>query len=580
MILNTHSKIIIKASIFLSLIPLLSSNIMAQSIPLGMPFFDEAVRRSQLMGLVNENVSFMIRPVHPKLALGIENPNGNDSLLYPTDTNQYAKFADTKLLDGKIRFSLLPVYTHTRRNGHHPYGWADGPMIPAKGLQQYISAGVYAKAGPLELQFRPELVRAQNQEFQNPPFRARSIDFPERMGQDPYAENFMGQSFAKLNFGPITAGYSSENIWWGAGVKNSIIMSNNAPGFGHFTINSNKPIKTRSGTLEFQMVGAKLKHSGFKYPLRYTAGEWPPIAANVVVDSSAPEFHSYFNGVTLVYQPKWTPGLFLGATRVVQAVGEPDKISDYFNVLYLSPRNEQLGSGTGALNRNQIVSLSFRYLLTKANAEIYGEVGREDWAWDMEDFLTRPAATTAWMGGIKKLQKLTGKNKWLEIMAEVTKIQAPMDNYLQPSSTQGYSFYTNNNKVGWTNQGQVIGAGIGPGSNMFTVGATYLDGFRTFGLHFERVSHNKDLYYGTIDYLFLGGTNPYFKDISKMYTDWGFLINYHDSYGKLFIGYNVHIMRTYNFQWNYAPDGAAGDFRFTGINAWSLNFELSAVYRF
>jgi hypothetical protein len=99
-------------------------------------------------------------------------------------------------------------------------------------------------------------------------------------------------------------------------------------------------------------------------------------------------------------------------------------------------------------------------------------------------------------------------------------------------------------------------------------------------LHFERVSYNKDLYYGSIDYLFLGGTNPYFKDISKMYTDWGFLINYHDSYGKLFVGYNFHILRTYNFQWNYAPDGAAGEFRFPGINVWSLNFELSAVYRF
>ena len=65
-----------------------------------------------------------------------------------------------------------------------------------------------------------------------------------------------------------------------------------------------------------------------------------------------------------------------------------------------------------------------------------------------------------------------------------------------------------------------------------------------------------------------------------MYTDWGILINYHKSYGKLFIGYNVHIMRTYNFQWNYDPDGALGDFRFPGINEWSLNFELSAVYRF
>ena len=110
MILNKHSKTVV----FLSLIIFLSSDIMAQSIPLGMPFFDEAIRRSQLMGLVNENTSFMIRPVHPKLALGIENPNGNDSLMCPTDTNQYAKFSDTKLLDGKIRLSLLPVYTHTR----------------------------------------------------------------------------------------------------------------------------------------------------------------------------------------------------------------------------------------------------------------------------------------------------------------------------------------------------------------------------------------------------------------------------------------------------------------------------------
>ena len=202
-----NKNISIRASFFLILIYILSSNILAQSIPLGMPFFDDALRRSQLMGLVNEDVSYMIRPVHPKLAFGIENPNGNDSLINPNDTNRHLKFTDTKLLNNKIRISLLPIYTHVRRNGHHPYGWADGPMIPAKGLQQYISAGLYAKAGPLELQFRPEIVRAQNKEFQNPPFRAREIDFPERMGQDPYSKNFLGQSFAKLNFGPVTVGY-------------------------------------------------------------------------------------------------------------------------------------------------------------------------------------------------------------------------------------------------------------------------------------------------------------------------------------------------------------------------------------
>jgi hypothetical protein len=38
----------------------------AQTIPVGMPFFDDALRRAQLMGQVDENVSFMIRPVHPR----------------------------------------------------------------------------------------------------------------------------------------------------------------------------------------------------------------------------------------------------------------------------------------------------------------------------------------------------------------------------------------------------------------------------------------------------------------------------------------------------------------------------------
>jgi hypothetical protein len=78
----------------------------------------------------------------------------------------------------------------------------------------------------------------------------------------------------------------------------------------------------------------------------------------------------------------------------------------------------------------------------------------------------------------------------------------------------------------------------------------------------------------------LGGTNPFFRDISKHFVDWGFLLSHHTSYGKLFVGYNLHILRTYNFQWNYDPDGKAGDFRFPGINVWSLNMEVSAVYRF
>lgn len=550
----------------------------AQTVPLGMPFFDDGLRRAQLMGKVDSTASFMIRPVHPQRALKAGSTWDRDSVLYPGDTNVYGKY--TKWSDAKqhFRVELLPVYIHLRNNGHHPYGWADGAMISAKGMQRYISGGVFMKYRWLEAQFRPEMVTAQNKSFQNPPFRSRSIDFPERMGQGEYKETFAGQSYVKLHVGPISAGYSTENIWWGAGQKNAIIMSNNAPGFGHYTLNTNKPIKTKFGMVEGQMVGGKLRHSGFKYPLRYN-GNWPPIAEDVVVDSAAPKFHTYFNGMMAVYQPKWTPGLSLGVTRIVQVSGEPESIMDYVRVLGLKANGEQTGSG-GGLNRNQLVSLSFRYFMPKSHAEFYGEMGREDWAWDFEDLMTRPLATTAWMAGFKKLQPMPGKDKWLEVMGEVTQIQATMDNFMQPSSLLGYSFYMHGNGVGWTNRGQVMGAGIGPGSNMYTAGLKYLDGFKTYGIQLERVVYNEDLYYGAIDYLYLGGTNPFFKDISKHFVDWGFLLSHHTSYGKLFVGYNLHLLRTYNFQWNYDPDGKAGVFRFPGINLWSVNMEVSAVYRF
>lgn len=584
----------------------------AQTIPVGTPFFEDALRRAQLLGRVDSNVSFMIRPVDPVRALKIQHPFGYDTTLFPLDSNRYGRYTDWVLRQqgdslkgiweflnthnkegepisiGKNwrhgRITLLPIYTHTRFNQHHPYGWSDGPMVPARGLQQYISGGVFVKFGPLEAQFRPEYVWAQNREFQNPPFRQREIDMPERMGQDPYSRRFRGQSYVKLNFGPISAGISTENLWWGPGMKNSMIMTNNAPGFRHFSIHTNKPIVGRYGSIEGQMVMGQLEKSGFEYALRYTPGTWPPIVDDVVpVDVSLAPYHTYVNAMKVVWQPSWTPGLFLGVSRVVQVLGTPERNTDYLRVLYLESRGEQTGSGPDedGENRNQLVSLSARYLFKEAHAEIYGEFGREDFWWDMEDLITRPMPTTAWMAGMRKMYVLPGKDRWLQIFAEYTRLQAPMDNYIRPN-VFGYSFYTHNNQVGWTHRGQVLGAGIGPGSNMTTLGVTYGKGFHTFGVHFERVIYNEDLFFSEIDYLRLNpaAPNPFFLDFTKRFVDWGVMLHHHTSFGRFFVGYQFHLMRTYNFQWNYDPLALQGIFRFPGINKWSMNIEFTTLYRF
>ncbi|MFX9097187.1 capsule assembly Wzi family protein, partial [Acinetobacter baumannii] len=47
-------------------------------------------------------------------------------------------------------------------------------------------------------------------------------------------------------------------MWWGPGSQNSLLMSNNAPGFLHLTLNTRYPIKTGIGNFEFQFISGKL----------------------------------------------------------------------------------------------------------------------------------------------------------------------------------------------------------------------------------------------------------------------------------------------------------------------------------
>jgi len=575
-------------------------DVYGQSVPVGTPFFEDALRRAQLMGRLNSDVSFTLRPIDGVRAMGMYSAHGLDTNYLPLDTNTYSTaldfryniHLDTLVMDpflvvisrgkaipgdpGNIRFSLLPVYLHTRQNTHHPYGWSDGPMVPARGFQQYMSFGAFAKIGFLEMQLRPEFVYAQNRPFQNPPIRYRRIDMPERMGQDPYSSSHWGQSYVKAHFGPMAVGISTENIWWGPGRRNAIIMSNNAPGFTHATIHTNKPINIGIGTIEGQLVGGRLRRSGFISPRRGQGG-WPPIADNVFPDTiNGTQAYGFFSGFTGVWQPKWLPGLFIGGTAVSQLASED--LPSYAQSMYEGFLRARRSDNIGQVGQSGLISLFTRYLFTESHAEVYAEIGRGDWWADFEDFWTMPMYHTTYMAGFRKIYALSGKDRWLELDAEVTKITAPMDNILRAA---GSSMYGHGNGFGWTHRGQVLGAGIGPGSNMQTIGITHGKGFRTFGVHFERVSYNEDLFYTQMDFLNLGdGTNPFLVDFTKKFIDLGVILSYHNAFGKLNLGGKLHFLQTFNFQHVYAPDGVPDGFRFPGINVRSINLELSMVYRF
>ncbi len=69
------------------------------------------------------------------------------------------------------------------------------------------------------------------------------------------------------------------------------------------------------------MLGGKLRPSGFKYPLRYTAGEWPPIAGDVVVDSLGPRVLFLFYRYQREYiNQSGCPDYFLGHLELFKLV--------------------------------------------------------------------------------------------------------------------------------------------------------------------------------------------------------------------------------------------------------------------
>jgi len=86
-------------------------------------------------------------------------------------------------------------------------------------------------------------------------------------------------------------------------------MTNNAAGFLHVALQTNKPIVSKWGTFEAQMVFGKLDNSTIFPP------DTNRVMNGVILYNPKPNNWRYFTGYTFSFQPKWVPGLFLGASK-------------------------------------------------------------------------------------------------------------------------------------------------------------------------------------------------------------------------------------------------------------------------
>lgn len=132
-------------------------------------------------------------------------------------------------------------------------------------------------------------------------------------------------------------------------------------------------------------------------------------------------------------------------------------------------------------------------LLPKEDAELYAEFCRNNHSGNRRDLALEPEHSRAYLIGFRKLFETGKNNETVELMAELTNLQIIPSTIMLRAQKSWYAHYQIGD--GYTNQGQMVGAGIGPGGSSQTVSLSRIKGLNKAGLLLERVVHNNGFYY-------------------------------------------------------------------------------------
>jgi hypothetical protein len=424
----------------------------------------DPLRNAQITGRIPLSFSFTVYPFSAS-SLVSDDSVQNIAGLWQGQT----KYFDHK----KGKYGWLPAGILQQFNSHHPYGWNDGGMIPAKGYQTMLSAGGYAEWGPLRVQVAPEFVFAAN------PAYSMSTEYGSNSGVS-FRKIYGGQSAISLSAGALSVSVSTENLWWGPGRYSSLLMSNNAPGFLHAGLHTRRPVRTPVGSFEFQLIGGKLS-SDSKLPYENFH----------LQNRSFPDDWRYLNAYIISFQPRWTPGLYIGMTRAIQRYNKDLSLSGssvlnkYMPVISKAFQKSN-AQADDTMRTDQLASFFLRWVLPKAGMEVYGEYGFNDYNQNVRDYLMNPSHSAAYILGARKILPAPG-NAYVEIGLELTHMtQAP--NYLIREA--GNWYVHGDIKQGYVNDNQILGAGAGQGANLLVGSVALVKKTKRLGFIFEKTERD------------------------------------------------------------------------------------------
>ena len=484
-------------------------NKLRMPIPVGYTNFDDNIRDLQLLGKLEPQQSLTIRPyiLTPKF--------GYDSLLAMIDPEleNNGHLIEKKYVD----IQLLPINFLQKYNSHHPYGWNDGPLSFSKGYQFVGSGGFYMRIANIHLTLMPEFFKTASEPYATSPIWGQRTSALSKLT--------MGQSSLRMDLGPLSIGVSTQNLWLGPGIYSSLLMSNNAPGFNHYSVQTNRPIITPIGSFQLNVIGSTLTSSSKQIFENRNLKLFPP-----------DPFTRYLNIISLSYNPILFKNFYLGVIRAFQQPTQTkptNNLTDYY-LIALKPLYRNIYQDNGS-PIDQLISGSAKYLFPKEHAEVYFEYGWNDGKSNLRDLMLDMSHSAASIYGLKKIQYLNEKT-YLNFEAEAIQMsQRP--SYLQRSAGNWYEHGQIHD--GYTFENQIIGAGSGIGNNLQTFAISMNKGWNKYGIKFQHIAHNP---IGVTNMLAYDGGAPY-------WDDYAYGIQLKQKYKHLLFNLNMEWVNSKNYLW-------------------------------
>ncbi|MFT7239351.1 MAG: hypothetical protein ACI93L_003451 [Cyclobacteriaceae bacterium] len=399
--------------------------------------------------------------------------NDTTSLALYTSVSQYNK-----------KFTVLAPITKLSFNSGYARGYNDGPIWKGKGATFETHFGIQVNRGGFSLTVQPAIYFSQNSSFQLAEKRntndgayqfSSGIDWVQRSGNSGFVAFNLGQSELKFVHKKFVTSLSTQNFSLGPSSFNPIIMSNQAAGFPHLR-------------LGFEPVTFKIKDFNLGKIETYLI--YGLLSESDNFDQNAKNDTRYFNGLFLGFSPAFAPNIKLGFNRAMY------KDTQFFETQDIISPIKILDSGTrgDSINTNdtfdQLASVSLDWSFPEVGFRVYTEFAKNDFTGGLRWTILEPEHSRAYTIGFEKTIELKNK-KSLNIIYEHTNLSRN-HTYLWRAEPTFYVHHIN--KQGYTNNGQILGAGIGPGSNSDQLNLLLKTESYSFGLKLQRIEFNKDYF--------------------------------------------------------------------------------------